>query len=89
VWLPVRRQDSHNRPAAEDGIAMFKLIAFLAAAIPVILLVRAVFFKRSTAMQRAFADFRRQVDLLASAILVCVACVVLYSIGKLIYSFWN
>lgn len=68
---------------------MFKLIAFLAAAIPVILFVRAMVFKRSTAMQRAFADFRRQIDVLASAILVCVACAVVYSIGKLIYSFWN
>lgn len=68
---------------------MFKLIAFLAAAIPVILFVRTVIFKRSTAMQRAAADFKRQIDLLASAILVCVACGVLYAIGKLIYSFWN
>ena len=68
---------------------MFKLIAFIAAAIPVILFVRAVVFRRSTAMQRAFADFRRQVDVLASAILVCVACGVLYAVGKLIYSFWN
>jgi hypothetical protein len=69
--------------------AMFKLIAILVAAIPVVLFLRAVVFKRSTAMQRAFADFKKQIDYLSWAILFFVGCGIAYSVGKLIYSFWN
>ena len=68
---------------------MYKLIAILAAAIPIILLVKAVFFRRSKVMERAFADFRRQIDYLVWTILLVVGCTVAYSLGKLIYSMWN
>lgn len=68
---------------------MYKLIAILAAAIPFYLFVKSVFFRRSKAMERAFSEFRRQVDYLVWAILLVVGCTVVYSIGKLIYPMWN
>jgi hypothetical protein len=68
---------------------MLKLILVLAAAVPIFLFVRAVFFKRSTAMQQAFADFKKQIDYLSWLLLIFVGCGIAYSLGKLIYSFWN
>ena len=68
---------------------MFKLIAILVAAIPVVLLLRAVFFRHSKVMQKAFADFNKQVDYLSWAILFFVGCGIAYSLGALVWSFWK
>ncbi len=65
---------------------MLKFITFLAASIPIILFVKNLFFKRSKAMQHASAEFRKQVDYLVWGILILVGCVMLFSLGKLIYS---
>jgi hypothetical protein len=68
---------------------MFKLIAILIAAMPVILFLRTVFFKQSKVMKEASAAFRKQVDYLVWMILSLVALALLYSIGTLIHSFWK
>ena len=68
---------------------MYKLIAILIAAMPVILFLRTVFFKQSKAMKQASSAFRKQVDYLVWAILFLVACALLYSVGTLIHSFWK
>jgi hypothetical protein len=68
---------------------MYKLIAILIAAMPVILFLRTVFFKQSKVMKEASAAFRKQVDYLVWTILFLVACALLYSIGTLIRSFWK
>ena len=68
---------------------MYKLITILAAAIPVILFVKTVFFGRSKVMREASSTFRKQVDYLIWAIVFVVACALLYSIGKLIYPMWK
>ena len=68
---------------------MYKLIAILIAALPVILFLRTVFFKQSKVMKEASSAFRRQVDYLVWAILFLVACALLYSVGTLIYSVWR
>jgi len=68
---------------------MYKLIAILIAAMPIILFLRTVFFKQSKVMKEASAAFRRQVDYLVWSILFLVACAILYSAGTLIYSFWK
>ena len=68
---------------------MYKLIAILVAAMPVILFLRTVFFKQSKVMKEASAAFRRQVDYLVWTILFLVACALLYSVGMLVYSFWK
>jgi len=68
---------------------MYKLIAILIAAMPVILFLRTVFFKQSKVMKEASSAFRRQVDYLVWTILFLVTCALLYSIGTLIHSFWK
>ena len=68
---------------------MFKLITILAAAIPVILFLKTVFFGRSKVMREASSAFRRQVDYLVWGILFLVACALLYSIGAMIYPMWK
>jgi hypothetical protein len=68
---------------------MIKLIAILAAAMPVILFLRTVFFKQSKVMKEASSAFRKQVDYLVWAILFLVACALIYSVGILIHSIWK
>ena len=68
---------------------MLKLILLLAAAIPILVLVKRVFFGRSKALQAAMADFRKQVDYVAGTILVIGGCAILYALGKLVYALWN
>jgi hypothetical protein len=68
---------------------MYKLITILAAAIPVILFLKTVFFGRSKVMREASSAFRRQVDYLVWAIVFLVSCALLYSIGALIYPMWK
>ena len=68
---------------------MYKLIAILIAAMPIILFLRTVFFKKSKVIQEASSAFRKQVDYLVWMILSLVAIALLYSIGTLVYSFWK
>ena len=68
---------------------MYKLITILVAAIPIILFLRTIFFRRSTAMKLAVSDFRKQIDYLVWVILLAIGCGIVYSVGKLIYSLWN
>jgi hypothetical protein len=68
---------------------MYKLITVLAAAIPIILFLRTIFFGRSKAMKVAVSDFRKQIDYLVWVILFAIGCGIVYSVGKLIYSLWN
>jgi hypothetical protein len=68
---------------------VYKLITILAAAIPIILFLRAIFFGRSKAMKLALSDFRKQIDYLVWMILFAIGCGIVYSVGKLIYSLWN
>jgi hypothetical protein len=68
---------------------MYKLIAILVAAIPIIMFLKTVFFGKSKVMQEASSAFRKQVDYIAWGILFLVSCALIYSIGMLILSFWK
>lgn len=68
---------------------MYKLIAILIAAMPIILFLRTVFFRKSKVIAEASSAFRKQVDYLVWMILFLVACALLYSIATLIHSFWK
>jgi ABC-type phosphate/phosphonate transport system permease subunit len=66
---------------------MFKLITIIVAALPVVLFLRSIFMgplRRSPAVSRAVSDFKRQVDYVVWAILVLMACGMVYSVAKLI-----
>ena len=68
---------------------MYKLIAILVAAMPIILLLRTLFFRQSKVMKEASSAFRKQVDYLVWGILFLVACAIVFSIGTLIHSTWK
>ncbi len=68
---------------------MLKAITLLAAAIPIILFLRNLFFKKSKVLQQASAEFRKQIDYLVWGILFLVGCGIVYSFGRLIYSIWS
>ena len=57
---------------------MFKIIAFVAAAIPIFLFVRSIFFRRPTRLNEGLKEFKKQSDL--------IACVVIFAVGKLVWA---
>jgi len=68
---------------------MYKLIAILVAAIPIILFLKTVLFGRSQVMKQASSDLRRQIDYLVWAILFFVSCGIVYSVVNLIHPVWK
>lgn len=67
---------------------IFKIIAFIAAAVPIVLFLRAMFFRRPTRISAGFAEFKKQADLAVSIFLVLIACVVAVGFGKLAWTWW-
>jgi hypothetical protein len=68
---------------------MYKLIVIIAAAMPAILLLRAIFGRRSQKASRAFSDFKKQFDYLVWAILFVIGCIFIYSVVSLVHSMWK
>jgi hypothetical protein len=67
---------------------IFKIIAFVAAAIPIFLFVRSIFFRRPTRINEGFKEFKKQSDLAVSIFLVFIGCVVIFAVGKLIWAWF-
>ena len=65
---------------------IFKIIAFVAAAIPIFLFARSIFFRRPTRLNEGFKEFKKQSDLAVSIFLVLIGCVVLFAAGKLVWT---
>jgi hypothetical protein len=59
---------------------MIKFILFAASAIPVILFVKTVFFRRSTAIKAASSEFEKHVGYLSKIILFVAGIAILYAI---------
>ena len=68
---------------------IFKIIAFLAAAIPLFLFVRAIFFRRTTRINEGLKEFKKQADLAFSIFLFLIGCVVVVAAGKLAWTWWT
>jgi hypothetical protein len=68
---------------------IFKIIAFLAAAIPIVLFVRAMFFRRPTRLSANFQEFKKQANFAVTILLVLIACVVAAGLGKLVWTWWE
>ena len=68
---------------------IFKIIAFIAAAIPIVLFVRAVFFQRTTRFSESFKEFKKQANLAVTIFLVLVGCIVAVAVGKLAWTWWT
>jgi hypothetical protein len=68
---------------------VYKLIAILVAAMPIILYLRTVFFRQTKVMKEASTAFRKQVDYLVWTILFLIVCTLVYSVGTLVHSIWR
>ena len=68
---------------------IFKIIAFLAAAIPIFLFVRSVFFRRAVRVNESFREFKKQANLAVSIFLFLIVCVVVFAAGKLAWTWWS
>jgi len=68
---------------------LLKLIAFLAAAIPLILFLRRIFFRRETKLGATLREFKRQVDISIWIFLGLIGCVVAFGLGKLAWTWWT
>jgi len=65
---------------------MIKYIGIILALMPFIVLARAIFM-RSIKRSQAVAEFKKQLDLAVTLILVFIGCAVAYSLAKLIFQF--
>ncbi|HEX2216819.1 MAG TPA: hypothetical protein VHG27_09050 [Xanthobacteraceae bacterium] len=68
---------------------LLKLIALIAAAVPIVLFVRALLFKRPTRISEGMKEFKKQIDLAIWIFLGLVGCVVAVAAGKLLWTWWE
>ena len=65
---------------------LFKIIAFIAAAIPIILFLRSIFFRRPTRMSEGFKEFKKQSNLAVTIFLILIGVVVAFTLVKLAWT---
>ena len=68
---------------------MYKLIVIIAAAMPIILALRAILVGRSQKASRVFSEFKKQIDYLVWAILFAIGCFFVYQLASMIHSMWR
>ena len=68
---------------------LLKLIALAAAAIPVILFLRTVLFRRPSKFGATVREFKKQVDLAIYIFLGIVGCIVVFALGKIAWTWWT
>jgi hypothetical protein len=68
---------------------IFKIMAFIAAAIPIYLFIRAVFFRRTTRISDGLKEFKKQANLAVTILLFLIGCVVVAAVGKLAWTWWT
>src|SRR5512140_2282457 len=79
-----------NAPARHrEWTMIFKIIAFLAAAIPIFLFVRSIFFRRTTRINEGLREFKKQANLAVSIFLFLMVGAVVFAAGKLAWTWWS
>jgi len=68
---------------------IFKIIAFLAAAIPIFLFVRSTFVRRTTRINEGLREFKKQANFAVSIFLFLIGFVVVFATGKLDWTWWS
>jgi NADH:ubiquinone oxidoreductase subunit 6 (subunit J) len=68
---------------------ILKIIAFIAAAIPLFLFIRSMFFRRSTPISEGLKEFKKQANLAVSIFLLLIGCVVAFATAKLVWAWWT
>jgi hypothetical protein len=76
-------------PIHRSGSMIFKIMAFIAAAIPIVLFIRSIFFRRTTRISDGLKEFKKQANLAVSIFLFLVGCVVVVAAGKLVWTWWT
>ena len=66
-----------------------KLVALIAAAIPVILFMRAVFGRRQTKLGAMMREAKKQIDLAIWIFLALIGCVMAFALGKIAWTWWT
>jgi hypothetical protein len=67
---------------------IFKIMAFVVAAIPIFLFVRSVFFRRTTPINDGLKKFKKQADLAVSIFLLLIGCAVVIAVARLTWMWW-
>jgi hypothetical protein len=65
---------------------LFKILAFLAAAIPIILFLRSIFFRRPARISEGVKEFKKQSNLAVTILLILIGCVVAFTFVKLAWT---
>jgi len=68
---------------------ILKIIAFVAAAIPLFLFLRAMFNRRPTRINEGLTEFKKQANLAVSIFLFLIGCIVVFALGKLAWTWWT
>lgn len=68
---------------------LFKIIAFIAAALPVFLFVRAMLFRRPSRVSEGVREFKKQIDYAVWIFLGLIGFVGLFAAGKLLWTWWE
>jgi hypothetical protein len=68
---------------------IFKILALVAAAIPMFLFLRAMFFRRTTRISDGLKEFKKQANLAVSIFLFLIGCIVVVAVGKLAWTWWT
>jgi hypothetical protein len=76
---------SFNKPGG-NATMIFKMLAFVAAAIPIFLFVRSMLLRRPTRINEGYKEFKKQSDLAVSIFLFLIGCVVIFAVGKLVWA---
>jgi hypothetical protein len=74
---------------SETEIMLFKIIALIMAAVPLILFLRSIFFRRPTRLGARMKELKKDFDFAVSAFLVLVGCVVVFALGNLVWAWWR
>ncbi len=65
---------------------MIKLIGFIAAAIPVIMFVRAIFFRRPNRFTASWREFKTNLDRAIWIFIALVGVLAVFAIGKIVWT---
>jgi hypothetical protein len=68
---------------------LLKIIAFVAAAVPIFLFVRSIFFQRTPRIDDGLKQLKKQANLAVSIFLFLIGCVVVVAAGKLAWTWWT
>ena len=68
---------------------IFKIMAFIAAAIPIFLFVRSIFFRRTTRISDGLKEFKKQADFAVWIFLFLIGGVLVVAAGKLAWTWWT